>query len=300
MHDFYNADPIFKKLLAALKISGGSTETRKTLGDFASQLETIRKAVLDAEKLFTPYSRKECALRLEAAKANQVRLLGEIDDAADIVVAAGKRKELHDACADLGRSLSKMLLQAKELEKTLTEDRMSPPRAQQKRSQGHPDSPTLPATSPKRRKADTPPSELSDSVSAPASKAAPQAIAAHAFSVIVGGNASASTASTSTTASTSNRPDTPAAFVTSSASALSPARVQLDQPKVKSPASPSSQNPRRLAAQPRPRPPSQLFAAPPDFSTQSKGALGPVVQTDRKQQTEKFDSYVGSTSPDEQ
>jgi hypothetical protein len=303
MHDFYSADPIFKKMLAALKVGGASADTRKVLDGFASQLETIRKAVLDAEKLFTPYSRKECALRLEAAKANQVRLLGEIDDVADSVLPAPKQYEIRTACAELGRGLSKMLVQAKELEKVAAEGRMSPPRAQQKRSQGHPDSPTLTASSPKRRKADAPPSQLPGSVSSPASKAAPQTDALPAYSVGDGGNASASTASTSTTASTSSNsttPDTSAASIPSATTASRPARVQVDQSRVKSPGSPVSRNQRRLAAQPRPRPASQLFAAPPDFSAQARDALAPLAHADRKPQAAKSDSHFGSTSPDEQ
>jgi hypothetical protein len=302
MHDFYNADPIYRKMLVALKAGGASASanTRKLLDDFASQLETIRKAMLDAEKLFTPYSRKECALRLEAAKANQVRLLGGIDEAADSILPAPRQEEIRSACAELGRGLSKMLVQAKELEKAAPEGQQSPTRAQQKRSQGHPDSPTMTATSPKRRKADTPPSQLPGYVSSPASKAASQTNAMPASSVLDAGNASASTASTSTSSGTSGPPDTPAASTTSAASATSPARAHVDQPKVKSPGSPSSRNQRRLAAQPRPRPASQLFAAPPDFSTQSIGAPASVVDTDHKLQAEKSDSHVGLASPDKQ
>jgi hypothetical protein len=117
MHDFYKADPIFKQLGATLKQSGANADTRKLLAGFASTMESIRKTVLEAEKLFTPHSRKDCALRLEASKANQVRWLVEIDAVADTILPAKRRGEIHDACVELGRALSKMLVQAKALER---------------------------------------------------------------------------------------------------------------------------------------------------------------------------------------
>lgn len=295
MHDFYKADPIFKQLSATLKQSGANANTKNLLAGFASTMESIRKTVLDAEKLFTPHSRKDCALRLEASKANQVRWLVEIDAVADTLLPAKRRGEIHDACVDLGRALSKMLVQAKALEKAGSADQISPPQGQQKRGQSHPDSPVMTTASPKRRKVDTPHSTSPDAVSSPGYRPAPVIDSTPSIDGVEsnGGNAAMSTASStsalSTTSSTSS---------TSTTSTSSSAADPSSQLPVTSPNSPVARKRHRLGAQPRPRPASQLFAAPPDFKAKVEAAPLPGVDADDDRHAKQADPLVDATSSD--
>jgi hypothetical protein len=292
MHDFYKADPIFKQLGATLKQSGANADTRKLLAGFASTMESIRKTVLEAEKLFTPHSRKDCALRLEASKANQVRWLVEIDAVADTILPAKRRGEIHDACVELGRALSKMLVQAKALERAGFADQISPPQGQQKRAQSHPDSPVLTTASPKRRKVDTPHPTSPGAVSSPGYKPAP-VIASTPSVDSDGSNAVASTASSTSAIST-----TSSVSSTSTTSTSSSAGDPVSQPPVTSPNSPVARKRHRLGAQPRPRPASQLFAAPPDFKAKAVAAPLQGVDTDGNRHVKQADHLVDATLPD--
>lgn len=255
MHDFYNADPAFRKLSIALKSSAANAGARQIVDGLTSQVDVIRKSVLEAEKLFAPHSRTECALRLEAAKANQVRLLGEIDDAPADCLAAGKREDIRDACTELGKGLSKMLVQAKALEKARLDGQLSPARESRKRPAEHPDSPPETGKSPKRRKTEAL-SPQADSVFSPRYRAASQdePALAHSATNEVGATSITSNPSAGSASSSSSTP--------LAAATTSPTHAPL-QAMPTSPPSPMPQGKRRLAPQRRPRPASQLFAAPP-------------------------------------
>lgn len=294
MHDFYSADPQFNALTAALA-SGktSSSDTKKLLANFALQLGQIRTTVFDAEKSFSPYSIKDCAVFLRAAKANQVRLLSDIDSAANHVLPDSLRKTLHDACINLGHGLSKMMVQANELEQAKAIEGTSPPRGQQKRAQSHPDSPLMTATSPKRRKVDTPPSPPNAKVSSPDYQ--PAAVRDSPPSRKGEDGNSDATASTSTTSTTCSTPTT---STTVTNSPLSPLKDRLVQSPLTSPNPTRSANRYRPSAQPRPRPASQLFAAPPNFGTEAKAASSPAAQANRNLKTEPADPPVSAPASD--
>lgn len=287
MQDFYNTDPIFRQLIAALKPTGASARTDALLRGFALRLGEIRIAVLDAEKSFTRTSCKECALHLHAAKANQVMLLAQIDGAAEDVLPAAKRAELHSGCVYLGNALSKMLVQGKVLATTGSASQFSPPHSQQKRTQSHPDSPVFITTSPKRRRPDTPPPQVPESVSSPAYKA--RGTNDSAPSCHAADSAFAMAPSTSTPSATS---------ATSIASTIPLLGDQPAQSAVASTSSPSPRKPHRLTAQPRPRPASQLFIAPPDCRTEATPTSVDAVRSLHSLPVESSGKPLGAPSPD--
>ncbi len=307
MHDFYNADPVFRQMRTLLKVGDAGIEGRKLLENFASQLDLIRKAVLDAERSFTPSTRRDCASRLEAAKAGQVRLLGDIDDVPDDTLSTARREELHDACAELGKGLTKMMVQAMALEKAKPDEQLSPAQDKKKRSQNHPDSPPMTGASAKRRKTGTfsPQSPRSPGPGSspryqPASPADNPSTSCTEEAASEDAQTSTSTAATTTTSTTNSGTSgaalstgaqvtaatsvAPVPTGTAAASTASPVRDRDDrddqhaQQHATSPNSPQPRKHRLPGPQRRPRPASQLFTAPPVFGSKtSSGAIPPVA-----------------------
>ena len=317
MFDFYAIDRQFDNLkdeVQQASKAGRSFALPAIIGELQT---SIKCSVLDAEQSFTCGASDECRLYLTAAKSNQVALLGKIDDIPDLAIPAEKLTALRATCVALGKTLTRMLLQATtkaaaaaaERERRRAardgDDNWSPPgsptnpdqapkpakntpaRDSKKRTQASADSPVLAETSPKRQKRSTTSSTSS----------------------------SATTASTTTTTTT-----TPTTTTTTTTSGLSsppqyrpvpPLEVEQDLPgrgvdraatsgDNVAPGSPTStSSPRKsraLSPQPKPRPRSQLFTAPPDFSSQSADNISP-----RKPATAPLRSLpvvAGSTAAD--
>lgn len=290
MFDFYAIDRQFDSLKDEAQ-SASKAGRSSALPAIIDELQiNIRQSVLDAEKKFKCGASDECRLYLTAAKSNQVALLGKIDDIPDSAMAAEKRTALRATCVALGKTLTRMLLQATTKAAAATAERErkraarygdeheSPPgspttqdeapkidgntptRDSKKRTQGNADSPVLAETSPKRQKR--------------------SAISSTSSSATTASMTSATT--TSTTASGLSSPpqyrEVPLLERHQEVSGRGPDRPATAGDDV-APGSPTStSSPRKsraLSPQPKPRPRSQLFTAPPDFSSQSADNMSP-------------------------
>lgn len=307
MDDFKKIAKNFGRLKDEVQPDAKAART-SALPALIGKLQTkIEQSVLDAKECFTTDSFTACRLYLVAAKSNQVEMLGKIDDIPESALSGEKRTTLRAACTALGDRLTTMLLQARTQTSTATSETArkardgdtdandSPPgsptahqvvdkqvvdkqtrkaarhtlaRESKKRAQGGAESPVLAETSPKRQK--------TGGISSP--------------------SGTATTATTTTTIGTSTSIST-TSFTTTPAILASPPSYQ-PLPMLKAeqetrssvtgaedfpPGSPTSKSsPRKtrvISPQPKPRPRSQLFAAPPDFRTErSEDALLPGVK----------------------
>ena len=280
MGEFYAVSDLSRQLRDTLK---PDPKTGKIAAQFTA-LEELRNNIdvgmRDAEKFFVRRQHAECSVHLHAAKANQVVLLGKIDDIADSDLSADRRAALRHSCLGLGAALTRMMVKAdahamkraapesdSDDETSLpispgrqgTAPDTSPVYNPKKRAPGGPDSPLQKPSSPKRQKIETP--------AAPATTT---------------GSATRTTANTTNTTTTTTATATHASLpayrpvphldiasgVGNAMSGTTPAGLELQSPG--SPAQARSpQKSRPLSPQPRPRPASQLYKAPPDFTGQT-------------------------------
>lgn len=170
MGDFYRTDTVFKQLRDALRPDPKAARFPFPLARLEELQKTIEVGVRDAEHCYTLTSHSKCALRLQAAKANQVALLGSIDDTPESELGAEKRATMRGSCVALGDMLTSMMIRVESLVRARTpgaqppganEDMPQPAspgthqeqtRSPQKRAQGDQDSPVLKHTPPKRLK----------------------------------------------------------------------------------------------------------------------------------------------------
>ena len=295
MGSFYEIDTSFGRLREALKPDSKAARTNMLPAVLDELQNAIKTSTLDAERAFTRRSFAACTVHLDAAKANQVVMLGKVDDIADAAMSDKKRTEIRCACMELGTALTKLLIQAKTMANESAQEKMrkqkalvsdsdsdseakppsspppaaptpeshgnSPARTAQKRTQGDADSPVLAQSPSKRQKID------------------------------ISTSASNSTTSTTTTTTT-----TPAAapqsaptygpapqlhleHEASGATSSEPASRPNKQATASSTTKSSPQKMRTLSPQARPRPRSQLFVAPPDFTSQAREASASVMPT---------------------
>lgn len=293
MGDFYSIDSSFKSLSEALEsgAKGGKFVPEARLVELA---ESIQTSTRNAQEDYRRGKYFGCHLNLAAAKSAQVSMLSIIDDAPVKKMPAAKRTALHDSCCALGSALTAMMLKAKrqvddaKKEKETDErgsDRgqpisppsspmkaagtghvepVSPAHGSKKRAQGDAHSPVLPQSLSKRQKTAT--------SSAESSSGATSSIA------------SSTTSTTPTTAVLQSPPSyrpTPQSQLVTAQTTASASTVALganpDTGAPESPATnPSPQKKRTLPPQARPRPPSQLFMAPPDFSREIAAGVKPT------------------------
>lgn len=294
MGDFYLLDASFSRLRDALKLETKPAALAAPPAILNELQNSIKFSALDAEKFFSRRAYAECRLFLDAAKSNQVRMLGKIDDIADADMPADMKAAIRSCCIDLGAALTTMMLRAQTQARAAAEEterkrkaqdsdedssppgspavaeapeesiRHTPARGSRKRAQDDTASPDFEETSPKRQKTQTTPSATNSMVSTAST---------------------ANTASTSSTSSTSTvaangmppLPSTPtykpAPSLQVGASPLSPGPGSLGMTTHTPQAGASTtkaapKKSRALSPQPRPRPRSQLFIAPPDFTAQ--------------------------------
>jgi hypothetical protein len=292
MYDFYAIDRDFDSLRNEVQPASKSARTSALPRVIGELQNTIKQSVLSAETSFKRRASEECKLYLTAAKSNQVVLLGKIDDLPESALPAEDRTVLRATCVALGKTLTRMLLQANaqaasaasEMERkrkardgddidsppgspTMNEQvhklaRNTPTRDSRKRAQGNADSPVLADVSPKRQKA--------DAISSPSSSGTTASRT---------DTAATTTTTTTTTAITPGVLSSPPSYlpVLSLKTDLEAVSPRPGSPAMRSdnalPSSPPSKSsPRKsrtLSPQPKPRPRSQLFVAPPDFSTQA-------------------------------
>lgn len=295
MYDFYAIDRDFDSLRNEVQPSSKAART-SALPSVIGELQTnIKQSVLSAETSFKRRASEECKLYLTAAKSNQVVLLGKIDDLPDASLPEEKRTKLRATCVALGKTLTRMLLQANaqaaaaasDMERkrkardgddidsppgspTMNEQarklaRNTPTCDSKKRAQGNADSPVLTEVSPKRQKA--------DAISSP-SRIGTTAARTDTATATMATTTTTTTTAASTPDILSSRPSyQPVLLPKADPETLSPGPDSLatpsDNPLPGSPPSKSSpRKSRALSPQPKPRPRSQLFVAPPDFSTQ--------------------------------
>lgn len=287
MFDFYDIDRQFDSMKNEVQSASKAGQSSALPGIVGDLQHSIRNSVLDAEKSFKCGAADECRLHLAAAKSNQVALLGKIDDIPDAAIPVEKRTALRATCTALGKSLTRMLLQATtkaavERERRRSarddDDQESPPsspttrdqapklsgntptRESKKRAHGGSDSPVLAETSPKRQKR----SAISSASPAPTTA-----------------STTATTTTTTTAGGLSSPPQYRSVPVQEIAQVIPPHGrdgLAMNGDNV-APGSPTpNSSPRKLRAlspQPKPRPRSQLFIAPPDFSSQGSDYLSP-------------------------
>ncbi len=270
--EFYNASDLSRQLNEILKPDPKAARTAAPFAALEELRNNIDVGMRDAEKFYLRRQHADCSVHLRAAKANQVALLGKIDDIAGGEMSADKRTTLRRSCVALGAALTRMMVKADALaslpgpakkrgapESESDDDTPAPgspggrnttqetpsTRSPKKRVQGGPDSPVQKPSSPKRQKIDTP-------------------------------AASATTPSSATTTTATTAPASPpiyrpvprldiASDIGTAGSGTTVTGLALQ-----SPGSPTEkktpQKSRPLSPQPRPRPPSQLYKAPPDFT----------------------------------
>jgi hypothetical protein len=285
MGSFYNIDPIFTRLREALKPDSkpaGSSPLPAVLDELQGG---IKVSTLDAERAFTRRSYATCRLHLAAAKSNQVAMLAKIDGIADADMSDNRRTGIRGACVEVGAALTTMLIQATTMENASAQEKIlkqksrennsdsesdarapsspppaepmpeshrhSPARSAQKRTQSDADSPVLAQSPGKRQKIDT----------------------------ATSGNTTTSTA-TATTTTTAAVPQSPPAYRpaphlhiqhgASSAASVGSASKPYKPASASSTTKASPQKMRALSPQARPRPRSQLFVAPPDFTSPAR------------------------------
>ena len=259
MRDFYFLDVSMSRLHDALQ-QDTKTALSARLPAILDELQhNIKFSLQDAEKNFARRSYATCSRFLEAAKANQVKMLGEIDHVAGMDLPDDQKTALRGSCIDLGTSLTSMMLRAQAQAKAVEEaerkrraqdsdeessssgspaaseplqehTQHTPVRGSRKRGQDDTASPDLETTSPKRQKTEKTPSTT-------------------------GGTPHAANDPAVTTSDLPPLPALPADRV------ASPTRT------------------RALSPQPKPRPRSQLFACPADFTGLTKTAPTAVAAT---------------------
>lgn len=289
MVDFYAIDRDFDSLRDEVKPAPKAART-SALPAVIGELQTnIKQSVLSAETSFKRCASEECRLYLTAAKSNQVVLLGMIDDIPESSLTADKRTALRTTCVALGKTLTRMLLQAKTQaaaaasekerkrkardgddsdsppvspaanERVRKDARNTPTRESRKRAQGSADSPVLAETSPKRQKG--------GGISSPSSAPTATSTARTNASASVG-TTTATTAAATTEILSSPPSYQPAPSLKAEQETRSPITGAGDFPAGSPTLKSSPRKARVISPQPKPRPRSQLFAAPPDFSTQ--------------------------------
>jgi hypothetical protein len=296
MGSFYNIDPIFTRLREALK-PGSKAARSSALPAVLDELQgAIKISTLDAEKAFTRRSYATCRLHLAAAKSNQVAMLVKLDAIADAHMSDNRRTGIRSACVEVGAALTTMLIQATTMENASAQEkilkqkarendsdsdsdarapsspppaeptpeshRISPARSTQKRTQGDADSPVLAQSPGKRQKIDTATS---------------------------GTTTTNATSTTTTTNATAGIPQSPPAYrpapqfqiehVASGATSVDSTSKQDKPATASSTTKGSPQKMRALSPQARPRPRSQLFVAPPDFTSQVREDPADCVRT---------------------
>ena len=277
--EFYAANDLSRQLREALKPDSSAVKSTSPFAPLEALQNTITVSMRDAEKFYVRRQHADCSVHLHAAKANQVVLLGKIDALQHGDLNADKRTTLRSACLALGSALTRIMMKADTLANapvpgkklhapgSESDDDTSPPgspggpdpeqetardtptRSPKKRTPGGQNSPVQKVSQFKRQKVDTP---------------------------------AAATTSTLTTPPPSNpaywpvprlviQPDIPSASSSSTAPAIQP----------QSPGSPAPRNSRPLSPQPRPRPASQLYKAPPDFTGSTDDRTTPRKATGR-------------------
>jgi hypothetical protein len=275
---FYAIESSFTRLREALKPDRKASRTTAAPA-LLNELQTgIKVSTHDAEDAFNLRNYALCRLHLEAAKSNQVAMLGKIDDIEDAEISEDNRIEIRGSCVELGAALTKMLIQAKTMESEFAQKQMlkqqahdrdsdsdatppssprpaeptqasslnSPVRTRQKRAQGDADSPVLLQSPAKRQK-----------------------------------NGNTTRTSTATTTSTAV-PQSPPAYrpgpgpgplptIEHDTMTVTPVTSPNKPASGSSTSTASPQKMRPLSPQPRPRPRSQLFVAPPDFTRMVPG-----------------------------
>lgn len=276
MGDFYSLDASLSRLRDALHQDTKTAVTARLPAILNELQNNIKFGVLDAEKNFSRRAYADCSLFLEAAKSNQVKMLGEIDDVATVGIPDDQKVALRGCCIELGASLSSMMLRAQAQARAVEEEaerkrrtydsdeessspgspaasgpsqeipQHTPVPGLRKRAQGDTASPDFETTSPKRQKTRKAPSTIDSTPSAASTPAI----------------------------MTNNLPPLPslpsylpASNLQSEPGPCSPGpNTAAITPNPGRAASPVKT--RALSPQPRPRPRSQLFVAPPDFTGQ--------------------------------
>jgi hypothetical protein len=287
MGSFYEIDSSFARLREALKPNPKAAKTSALPAVLDELHGTIKVSTLEAERAFTRRSYAACKLHLAAAKSNQVLMLGKIDSIAEADVSDDRRTAIRSACGEIGAALTRMLIQATTLENASTQERIvkqkargsdsdsddgppsspppaeptpethhdSPARSTHKRTQSNADSPVLAQSPGKRQKIDA-------------------AISRTTTTTTTATDATA-TATSTTTTTTASVPQSPPAY--RPAPKLQIEHLASGATSVGSPSKPataastghaSAIKMRTLSPQARPRPRSQLFVAPPDFTSQ--------------------------------
>lgn len=295
--EFHAANDLSRQLREALKPDSSAVKSASPFAPLEELQNSIAVSMRGAEKFHVRRQHADCSVHLHAAKANQVVLLGKIDALQDGDLSADKRTTLRSACLALGSALTRMMMKADTLanapvpgkklhapgsesdddtppldspggpdpvQETLSD---TPTRSPKKRIPGGQHSPVQKVSSPKRQKVDTPPP-------APA------------------------TTSTLTTPPPSVpaywpvprleiQPDIASASSSSTASA----------PRPQSPGSPALRKARPLSPQPRPRPASQLYKAPPDFSGFTDDSTTPRKTTGRPGASQPATTFAPTADP---
>lgn len=292
MGSFYNIDAGFARLREALKPDLKAARSSAPPAVLDELQNAIKVSTREAETAFTRRSYATCRLHLIAAKSNQVLMLGKIDDIAEADMSDDRRTGIRSACGEIGAALTKMLIQATTMENASAQQKIlkqkardddsdsdssagppssppptvpterhrnSPARSTQKRAQSDADSPVLAQSPGKRQKIDTATSGTTTATTTTATT-------------------TTTTAADTAATTTSPVPQSPPAYrpapqlpiehvACGATPAVSPSK--LDKPATAS--STSHASPRKMRAlspQARPRPRSQLFVAPPDFTSQ--------------------------------
>jgi hypothetical protein len=294
MNDFYTIDSSFKSLRDALTPAGQGARPFVAAAGLLDLQDAIQTSVLGAERGYKLRCYQECHVHLTAAKSNQVLMLARIDDTPEADMPAGTRTALRRSCISLGAALTERMVKAKthadaveqEAMRTRSKDAsdddvtppssplktatprqggaVSPPHGSNKRAPGGAHSPVLARSPSKRRKTEA----ASDLSSANAVAASPGT-------------------TTSTTTSTTTAVQSPPSYRTvpqlhierdtGRAASFIP-DPDSEAPAMLSPTrSASPQKMRALGPQAKPRPRSQLFIAPPDFTREVPASTtGPV------------------------
>jgi hypothetical protein len=287
MGDFYSTDPLLKQLRDALRPDTKAASLPSPLVRLDELQKTIEVGVRDAERFYTLTSHAKCALCLQAAKANQVALLGKIDDTPESDLHGDKLASVRGSCLALGDALTRMMMQVESLVKARkadvalfeSDDDMPLPaspgiqdtpkdqiRSLQKRAQGGQDSPVMTHTSPKRQRIAAPTATTAATITAPQSPPAYRPVPHQALAPDAEDTGSGSTGTDRTTQS----PRSPSAR-------WSPQKRQA------------------LRSQPRPRQFSARHAAQPVFTGLPQDSVTPV-----KPGPLQFDSSKPDANPSDQ
>lgn len=296
MNDFYTIDSSFRKLSEALKPAEKGALPFEPAPALVELQSSMQISVREAERYFKLRDYPQCQSHLSAAKTNQVCMLAKIDDTPEENMPVARRTELRKSCVSLGTELTVRMIKAKtkadaveqESErrrkqdgsdddntppsspsKTVTakrEQAVSPTRGARKRAQGEAHSPVLAHSPSKRQKPETPPPAppgSGDITSTPKST-------------------TTSTTTTTTTTPAIAMPSLPQSpptyrpapqlFIVHAAPGEPSDGTSAKSNKPVPDLSTTMASPRKVRAlspQAKPRPRSELFAAPPDFTARS-------------------------------